>query len=55
MWPWFAVFVKHRPIGDNHLKIFKKSVWKEAQKRLPYLYFDSLIPAVFYAVKIFTF
>ena len=37
------------PIKDIHLKTFLKNFLKEVQKRFPY--FDSLISAVFYAVK----
>ena len=37
---------------DNHIKVFKNSFWKEIQKRSSYTYFDSLIPALFYAVKV---
>ena len=39
------------PIKDIHLKTFLKNFCKEVQKRFLYPYFDSLIPAVFYAVK----
>ena len=51
IWLRYVVFIKHSPIGHNHLKIFKNNIWKEIQKRLLYPYFDSLIPAVFYAEK----
>ena len=85
IWSWYAVFIKHDPIGENHewlkrcleethmksdpsnmvvvpqpnrrqsLKNTFKKIRKEVQKRLLYRCFDSLIPAVFYAVKVFIF
>ena len=48
----YVAFIKHSPIGDNNIKIPKNSFWKKVQKSLLCPYFDSLIPAVFYAVKI---
>ena len=54
-WPWYAVFIKHSPVGDNNVKISKNKFWKEVQKIFLYSYFDSLVPAVFYAVKFATF
>ena len=44
--PWYIVFVKHSPVGDNHLKYLEII----SGKSLLYPYFDSLIPAVFSAV-----
>ena len=29
---WFVVSIKHCQVEDNHFKIFKNSLWKEAQK-----------------------
>ena len=46
------MFIKHSPMEDNHIKVFKNSSWKEIQKRSSYSYFDSLIPALFYAAKV---
>ena len=53
IWSWNIVFTKNRPMGDNHLNIFKNSFWKDVQKMFLYLCFNCLITAVFYAVYIF--
>ena len=41
--PWYVAFVKHSPVGDNHLKYLEII----SGKSLLYPYFDSLIPALF--------
>ena len=41
--PWYIVFVKHSPVGGNHLKHLEII----SGKSLLYPYFDSLIPPVF--------